>query len=147
MFKTHLCFTICFLALAPMLAFAGSIGLTLPPNVLQNIQQEVAAGQQGIEANAAAQAASPQNDETMYANGNYLSQQANKPSSKPQAPAKPVKPDITDSTQAAENANNNVTLENQSEQEMTAPSVPTGFTNSDESAAGAGSNMNFDYGF
>lgn len=125
--------------LVPALAFAGSIGLTLPPSVIQNIQQDVAAGQQGIEMNAEAQAA-PQNE----ANNNYLPQKINKPAPKPQAPAKP---DITDSTKAAENANNNVTLENQPAPENTAPSVPTGFSSADEGPAGTGSNMTFDYGF
>jgi hypothetical protein len=141
--KVYLLALLGYLTFIPLSASAATASLSISTTTQQTIQQEVAAGQAGIQMNIAAAAAERERQAQANAGGAPVT----KPSPPVAPPVKvtpPPKPDVTDSTKASEA--NNVTLEDQnSDASENYPPAPTGFT----SSAGNNSNDNtqWDYGF
>lgn len=145
MYNYHKLLVLGLASILPLSLIAAPATLSLPPSTEQMIQEQVAAGQAGIQSNVSAaekeraqQAANP----TTPAN-------PTPPITPPVKVAPPPKPVISDSTKAAE-VNSNVTLENQASDESdNYLQTPTGFTNSPGSVGSNGENSTgkWDYGF
>jgi hypothetical protein len=134
----------------PLSLSAATATLNIPMSTQQTIQQEVAAGQSGIQMNIAAAEAERAQQAQASTGTQQVPGNAKPPARAPVAPpvkaAPPPKPDVTDSTQAAE-ANSNVTLENQSDENSNDyPPTPTGFISSGGNSGG-NDNVTWDYGF
>lgn len=137
-----------FLVFVPLTLTAATATLDIPIATQQIIQQEVAAGQSGIETNIATaeaeRAQQAQANAGMQTPGN-AKPPVNVPVAPPVKAVTPPKPEVTDSTQAAEA--NAVRLEEQNNSDSdNYPQTPTGFISSGESNDD-NSSIEWDYGF